>query len=113
MPTEPLERDPVVTVEDEPPPSAPAVKPARVGTAALLDEIRSLPEKVAAAVGGNGKPSTSGTAEVTFVGEPPPEPQAPPPTAQDPSPPPAINPVVNERHGYRFPAGRRRASLPS
>jgi hypothetical protein len=115
MPVEPLERDPVVTIPNDEPPTAPA-KPARVGTSALLEEIRSLPEKVAAAVGGAGKGTASGVAEVTFVGEPPPLPEDPPPSPGDAGPdvPPGPKPEPTRlQRGYRFPTGRRRASLPS
>ena len=77
----------VVTVTD-PEPVEPTTTPksGRATTSQLLEAIQNLPDAVAARVNGETTPrSAGGVPEVTFVGEPPAEPDLDPedPTATD------------------------------
>jgi len=99
------ERTPVTVVEEEAePPRSPTRQ--RVGTSALLDAIRALPDVIAARLeeGGSGRQEdTGGTPEVTFVGDPiPPEDPSGEPLEETPPP----EPVVH-RPKFRHPSKKR------
>jgi hypothetical protein len=108
VPPEPTsdERTPVTVVEEKAP------RTARVGTAALLDAIRAIPDAVAERVGSGGSQSSGegGAPEVTFVGEAPAvvepdEPEAGGSHGADILPAP-----TPDRPRFRHPAARRTVS---
>jgi hypothetical protein len=100
------ERDPVTVVDDGPTP-----KPPRHGALAeLLEAVRDLPDAVAARIDGSPhQTSGSGAPEVTFVGDPLPEPDADP--EQTPVGPgnPQPDPEVR-RPRFGHPAARRKTT---
>jgi hypothetical protein len=100
------ERDPVTVVDDGPTPA----KPRRGALAELLEAVRDLPDAVAARIDGSPhKAVNSGAPEVTFVGDPLPEPDAEPDTTPvgpgNPQPDPE---VYRPRFGH--PAARRKTT---
>ena len=104
---DPDDRQTVVTVEEEPAP-APTEPKGRVGAAQLLEAIRQIPQQTAAAVKGEASPTKGGErSEVTFVGEPEPEPDEAEPEPGE-TPPGQPDPPVVHRRRFRHPAARRR-----
>jgi hypothetical protein len=103
---DPDDRSTVVTVEDEPAPEPQRPAGGRVGTAQLLEAIRGIPAATAAAVKGGPASSDPGRPEVTFVGEPEPEPDEEP--ENDPGGPQAPSTPAVHRARWRHPSARRR-----
>ena len=93
--------DVVVVADPEPLPSG-AKK--RATTGELLEAIRSIPDQVAAKVGGGSNPQ-GGSPEVTFEPEAPPAPEDP---EADPEDTPAPGPAPVQRAAFGFPGRHRR-----
>jgi len=104
------EPDTVTVVEDEE--LGPSRRPTRVGTAALLEAIRALPDAVAERLEGHtgGNEDGEHAPEVTFVGDPPPV-EADPLDAGSGGgrPSPAPDPAVH-RAEFKHPSRRKHRS---
>jgi hypothetical protein len=96
----------VTVIEDDElnPPRKPST---RVGTAALLDAIRGLPDAVAARLQGTAPTDSGGAEEVTFVGDPLPVEDE----KGDPAPAvPAQPDPATHRPAFRHPSARKHRS---
>jgi hypothetical protein len=113
---EPLEREPVTVIEEDPPVKAAAPARKRGTVAALMAAIEALPSKVAAELDGSHT-SGSGAPEVRFVGDPIPDEDGEGDSKEQPgdagpdsgAPPPPT--TTGPRHArFRHPSAKRRTT---